>query len=891
MINFRPRFLKRTNQNKTVIPSSSIHTEQNHNISQTGWRKFMLLPSFYAYLVAIFFVLDTTLGLILNPISTTQLSGIEITQVAALITSLVCLIIMTVLKNNTILLYVILILIMIYPVIIIGNNLMDLRMSIHYVPIAFLIQVGQQNKKLSYRNFIALTLFMLVFFLILVLKPNINIEETSTALKIQMVTSMVYSGILILLGILAERARSYYIIIEKELIEQIEYVTEEFTKTTSYQSSLNTILQEFEGKTSRFFNQSECSFTLNSDNLKITNEGAEVQNESPYFQTLSHSKNKLIEQIVSNRKSLHYGNAHKKQLYSNEDNKYVSVILVPILHNEEVIGIIQISNSIPYLFNESHLHLTEIIASLCSSKILEYQNRQLNYQAIALELESQQLQELDELKHNFIENISQSIKSPIQSILTNSSHLDESIEDKSAQKLLQLINSNGSQLKGIFDQLLQLNEIEVTAMELNLERIDIGHLMQKWEDTFLRIASTRSITLTIEGPGSLEVVGDEKKITSIIHNLVNNALKYTPENGIVKVIYSLTDNLFSIQVNDSGKGIPFQYRKKIFDRFFRLGEADGQGTGIGLSIVKELTELLGGEIIIEDADLGGASFQFNYNVRYVEGLYPPDTESLIKDQFSPILSNKPVILVVDDHHDMREFICNCLADDFNCIQANNGKVGLEKAKKLIPDLIITDLMMPEMTGEELCGLIRSNEQLNHIPIVVLSAKSTGENKISLYEIGADNYLVKPFEIDELKAIILSLMQVRNQLREQFKSNFLVADSLEEAYESKEHTFLEKVSGIILENIGDSDFNVVELCNKLSLGRNQVVRKIKALTNMTPVEFIRETRLKQAALQLNNTNRPISDIAYETGFSNLSYFTKTFKNTFGMLPSVYKNKNT
>lgn len=868
-----------------MVPNNATHIDQNGATSQTGWRKIILHPSFYVYLVAIFFVLDTTTGLILIPISAEEFSVIEITQISFVIASVVCLILVRLLKKKTVLLYIMFLLILVYPLIMIGNDLMDLRLVVQYVPRSFLIRVGQQNKKLSNKGFFALTLFLLAFFIFIVF--NSTITETSTEQIVQLILAMVYSAVFILLGILLEKARSYYIIIEKKLIDQIGYVTEEFSKTTSFQSSLDTILEGFTEKTSRFFNESECSFALNSDTLKDIALENGTQEESKYFQSFSFSNNKLFEQVVANVKPLHLGNARKSNMSSFMDKKYVSIILVPIIHDETVIGIIQITNSAPYFFNESHLHLTEIIASLCSSKILEFQNRQLNYQAIELELESQQLQELDELKHNFIENISRNIKSPIQSILANSSRLDKSIKDKSIQKLLQLINSNGSQLKGIFDQLLQLNEIDVTAMEINLEHIDIGQSIHGWKDTFIRIAESKNITFSLNGPASLAIIGDEKKVTSIIHNLVYNALKYTPRNGEVEITYAIVENVFSLQVDDSGNGIPAKYRKKIFDRFFRLGEADGQGTGIGLSIVKEFTDILGGEVRIEDSYLGGASFQFSYNIRYVEGLHPPDIGIQPKEQTPILTSDKPVILVVDDHTEMREFICNCLGENFNCVQASNGKIGLEKAKVIMPDLIITDLMMPEMTGEQLCELVRSNEQLNHVPIVVLTAKSTGGNKIALYEIGADNYLVKPFEVDELKAIVLSLMQVRNQLREQFKSHFLISDTLEEAYENKEDIFLEKVSGIILTNTSSSDFNVVSLCSALSLGRNQVARKIKALTNMTPVEFIRETRLKQAALLLNSTDQSISEVAYQTGFSNLSYFTKIFKNSFGVSPSIYK----
>lgn len=868
-----------------MVSYNGVHIDQTAD-AQTGWRKIVLQPSFYAYLVGVFLLSDAVLSLLLNPIDFNRISAIETIQLTYLGLGIFGLIVLYFSKSKTYLIYTILLLIMVFPVFIIKNELMDVRMSLHYVPIAFLVQVGQQNKKLNYQVFIMLTLLMLIFFLILVLEPNINIDETSTALKIQMSLSMVYSAILIFLGILAQKARSYYIIIEKELIEQIGYVTKEFSKTTPFQSSLEDILEDFQTKTSHFFNQSKCRFILNSD-IRTTVKKKDLA--STYFQSLSDLKNPLFDKLLKKKKTLLYGNAHSQnqlpEIYRNE----AAILLVPILLDEKVIGIIEVMNPAPYFFNESHQHLTEIIASLCASKILEFQHRQLNYQAIALELQRKQLEELDELKHTFIENISKNIQAPIQSILGDSALLNQQITTEGSQKLAELIYSNSSQLKGIIDQLLQLNEIDVRSVELELAPIDLGGLMTTWGSTFRRIAARRNITFSIEGPHSLTAVGDEKKLTSIIHNLINNALKYTPENGQVEVLYKLKDNQFFLEVNDSGLGIPEIYRERIFDRFFRLGEADGQGTGIGLSIVKELAELLGGEVRVEKADLGGASFKFTYHLQFIEELYTPNSVDHTEGLLAALPANKPVVLVIDDHTEMREFICSCLSKDFHCVQSENGRNGLAKMKTIIPDLVITDLMMPEMTGEELCKAVRTDEALNHIPIVVLSAKSTGANKVNLYEIGADNYLVKPFEVDELVAIVQSLLQIRNQLRIQFKARFLTTDSVAETYESKARNFLETVNSIILANLSNSDFNTVLLCGELGLGRNQFGRKIKALTHMTPVEFIRETRLKEAAQLLDNGALSISEVAYQTGFNNLSYFTKTFKHSFGVLPSGYKTR--
>jgi|GEM_PF-818046 len=870
-----------------MVEGNVQHTSQTITSGIEGWRKFMLQPSLYLYIVAIFFFLDAAISILLNPISWVTISSAEIGQFVFITLSAICLIFAVTLSRKTELLYFILLGIMVQPLFIVNSNLMDLRMSVHYVAIAFLILFGQQSKRLSYQAFIGLTLIMLLFFLSLVLKPKINIDETSISLKVQMVISVTFSVILIILGILVQKARSYYIIIEKELLDQIGYIIEAFTKISSYHSTLESILQEFEEKTRRFFNESNCSFTLNSDNLTADISNDLTKTNSKYFKSFSQSKSHLIKKIRTANKLIYEGNARKAEHLDEEDKKFGSILVVPIMNSAEVIGMIKITNDMPYFINESHLNLTEIIAVLSSSKILELQNLLLNEQSLELEIESQQLHEIDKLKQNFIENISRNIETPIQMILNDSSKLQSNINEHSIQKLIQLIHSNSDQLKGIIDQLIQLNEIEVRGIELYLEQIDIGCLMHNWKDSFQKIADSNQIRLTIEGLPSLVILGDEKKLSSIIQNLVNNALKYTPKNGCVEVKYYVINSTFYLAVNDSGEGIPTKYRKKIFDRFFRIGEADGRGTGIGLSIVKELVDLFGGTIDVSDSDLGGSSFQFSFSMNDMEDLYQPNKYEDTPDSNIQKDTNKPLILVVDDHDEMRQFICDSLMNEFESIQAQNGKIGFESAKKNIPDLIITDLMMPEMNGEELTALIRSDDDLNHIPIIVLSAKSAGTNKIALYDLGADNYLIKPFEVDELLAIIRSLLQVRNQLREQFKSKFHLEDAAEEIYDGNENRFIEKTKGIILENISNSDFNVSTLCTALGVGRNQLARKIKAITNMTPVELIRETRLKEAAILLTKTDLTVSDIAYQVGFSNLSYFTKSFKNTFGILPSTYQ----
>lgn len=851
-----------------------------------GWRKLILSPAFFAYLVGLFLLVDSVVTIVLHPVDLANLNTIGIIEVAFLLVSLFLLALVPFIGYNRTLIYTMLVLIIAYPALIISHGLMDARMSVHYVPIAFLVQVGQQNKKLSYGAFITFIIILLGFFLSVILRPEIDIDVTSPELIIRIVMSMLLSGAAILIDQLWNKARSYYLTIEPELTAQIGRVTTIFSEIPTFGKSPDEVLDTFCKEINTFFDCPKSVIHLHRSEKKVS---AIYDLDSNRFENLFESNNTHVREAISTRKTIVIGNTAQNRKIT--DKTFASKLTVPIATNEELIGVIEVFSHTVYNFNEAHIKLMEIVATLCTSKLMEFGNRALSYQALEFELESQQLQELDELKSYFIDNISKDIQAPLQMILSPTEELIQNSENEKVKQSLQLIRSNSQQLKEILGQLLELSELDVTSVQLDISSIDIGRLIMAWSENFKHTANQKAISFSVSGPTALEISGDQKKLTSIIHNLVSNALKYTPNGGKVHLDYGVKDELFYIDVHDSGHGIPEPYREKVFERFFRLGEADGKGTGIGLSIVHELTRAMEGHIQIADSHLGGAVFQFSYNLQYAEGTLPLNAQ--IQHQANELVQNsdKPIILVVDDHHDMRRFICSCLEQEFACLQASNGVEGLYMAEHAIPDLIITDLMMPEMTGEELCEKIRENEKLSHIPIVVLSAKSTQEDKITLYKTGADNYLVKPFEADELNAIVRTLIQSRNQLREKFKASFTKSTHLDAVYEHQESSFMEKLVELIEANMTNPDFNIVRLCELLKMGRNQVQRKVKALTDMTPVEFVRHIRLKKAALLLSEEKLTISEIAYDVGFNNLSYFTKQFKQMFGCLPSEFSSITT
>ncbi|MCG8574148.1 MAG: response regulator [Flavobacteriales bacterium] len=844
-------------------------TYQAKSGHESKLKRILFHPNFYGYFVCGFMIWDAILSLILHGLDfeTAEITGWI--QILFLVSGLMLLGAIRIGLNQQDIIYVAFILLLLHPVFIINSGLMDARMSVHYVPIAFLFQVGQQNKKLKYGAFILFIIILLLVFLSIVLKPRIDLDVTTTELKIQIVSSMFLSGIAILTDYLWQKSRSYYLTIQKELTHQIGQVTSSFTQIITQNRSLDQIISSFEEKINLFFDGCQCS-------IQLTEEFNQKSKKRFLLRWFLEKKANQERPLVMS----------ENEILTTIPDPVSSSMLVPIRVNNELKGIIQISNDVHYYFNESHVHLAEIIASLCASKILEFESNKIKYQTLELEFESKKLQELNELKSHFVHNISRDIQEPLQLILGPSSRLSQS-QNETVVRFSKLINSNANQLKEILDQLLELGEIDITSTQLNLEVLDVGKLIHSWSDNFEHSAHEKGVTLSLSGPASLEIPTDRKKITSIIHNLVSNAIKYTPQGGEVEISYEMELNHFVFSVGDSGEGIPEVYHEKVFDRFFRLVEADGKGTGIGLSIVRELTEIMGGFIDITESRLGGAEFTFSYNTRYLEGVHPPDT--IVKAEVKTPLHNskKPLVLVTDDHQDVRQFICTCLADNYECVEANNGIEGAALAEQLIPDLIITDLMMPEMNGEEFCTHLRANEKTAHIPIVVLSAKSDSLSKVQLYEMGIDNYLTKPFESDELRAVVSTLIQSRELLRQKFRDKFTASVDLEDVYEPQETSFIEKVIQCIEANIDDVDFNVPMLCSIMKLGRNQLQRKTKAMTGFTPVELIRNVRLKKAAQMLTETDLNVSQVAFAVGFNSLSYFTRIFKDTFGCLPSQYK----
>ncbi len=565
-----------------------------------------------------------------------------------------------------------------------------------------------------------------------------------------------------------------------------------------------------------------------------------------------------------------------------------SELAAPIISNGQVIGVIDSEHTVKGFFKDRHKQAFQVIASFCGIKITEDLAKQSIIDAQTAREEAIRYKELDELKNRFITNISHDLKTPLSLIKAPAMQIASIADKKQVKKHASYILKNTEHLLRVVNQLLQLNRVDKGLNELYLEKVDLGKLIGKINTQYSGLAEKDAVEFEVITAQTV-VVTDSFRLEQIIHNLVHNAFRYTGKGGKVKLEVQQEDNLLQVVVSDNGPGIADELRSKIFDRFYKVDENNHEGTGIGLSLVKEYALSLSGDVTVIDPELGGASFQVLIPVERAN----QDLDSEDWEEVEISSGGKPVMLVVEDHADLNDFICTFFENDFKCISAFDGQEALLQISEQSPDIIISDLMMPNMDGNEFVRKIKESEEFGHIPVVVLSAKSQTESRIDLYDLGADNYLVKPFDVQELNSIVHNVLDQRKKLKSMFHQTLHVTQaqvSTEIKPNEEVDEFIQSAVNFVMENLDENSLSVKDLGEHLGLGRNKVQRQIKLLTQLTPVEFIRSIRLNEARELLRKGELNVSEVAYAVGFNNLSYFTRSFKSEFGNLPSEEQNVN-
>ena len=514
------------------------------------------------------------------------------------------------------------------------------------------------------------------------------------------------------------------------------------------------------------------------------------------------------------------------------------------------------------------------------------------------ELRAQKLLDLERAKSRFFANISHEFRTPLTLILGPVDQLLACHSDADTRDQLELIKRNGNRLLLLIDQLLELSKLENEAVDLVAYPTHMGKFCQHIVDVFMPLAEAKKVTLTYEEIGEQRsALIDRNMVEKVLFNLLSNAFKFTPSGKSIELILSEHTDHFGIVVRDHGIGVPKEDLSHLFDRFYQ--GKDGQrvrGTGIGLALTKEYVELHHGEISVESTVGKGTSFHIKMPYEQPDwDLTKNDPEYKIarvefdEESYSDRIPNpeldleepqaKPILLLVEDDDELRRFTRSMLEKDYTLVEAINGEEGIELANSYLPDLIITDVMMPKKSGTELCSEVKSNRLTAHIPIIMLTAKSAEEDKITGLEVGADDYLLKPFNATEVQ------LKVRNTLR---LRDTIIANFTSGGKPSSEDVFVQEFFDAIQSRYEEPELGVNDLADAMGVSRSQLHRKIAGVTGLSAARWLRQIRLAKAKEFLLDPDLNVSEVCYSVGFNNPSYFAKCFKEEFGILPVDFQS---
>ncbi len=511
--------------------------------------------------------------------------------------------------------------------------------------------------------------------------------------------------------------------------------------------------------------------------------------------------------------------------------------------------------------------------------------------------EVQRLQEINDLKTKLYANITHEFRTPITVISGMAETLKERL-NTSEEKLtnpLNLIEKNAKNLLNLVNQILDLAKLDKGKLSLNLKQNNIVSHINYITENYRSFAKDNGTDLTFYNEnGEIIMDYDADKISNMVENLISNAIKFCREDGKVIVHLSRKDSNFVLKIKDNGIGIPEENLPFLFDRFYQADnttDSNKEGTGIGLALVQDLVHLMHGNISVESVLGKGTSFTITLPITNQAELQQTTPISNTEKQLAPITSKisrseeaLPIALVVEDNKDVATYILMCLEEHYQTLYAENGKKGVALAIAHTPDVIISDIMMPVMDGYELLEILKNDEKTNHIPIILLTAKVEQQDKISGFSAGADAYLTKPFHKEELLVRADKLIELRQILQQKYTQASSLVVKPKHQITTKNDAFINKIVSLISSNLDNSKFDSSQLAQALHLSESQLYRKLKALTNTSTAIYIRKVRLQKAKTLLEETNKTVSEICYETGFNDPGWFSKSFKQEFGYPPS-------
>ncbi len=517
----------------------------------------------------------------------------------------------------------------------------------------------------------------------------------------------------------------------------------------------------------------------------------------------------------------------------------------------------------------------------------------------------------------FFTNVSHEFRTPLTLIADPLDRVARSGElSAENSRLLQLAKRQSDVMLNLVGQILDLRKIQNNKMRLQPQHADIAQLVSQWVEGFRPMAEAHEVAVSLLAPTQLNAVTDPDKLERITYNLISNAMKYAPRGSLVEITLSTAGDRFTLSVKDQGRGMTRQETAHVFERFYQSPSA-ASGTGIGLSLVKELVELMKGTISVESEPEKGTRFEVSLPVQTAVTALPQEERESIAPAASAAShaavdapqSDAPLVLVVDDNADVRAYLCSLLRQEaYRVAEAADGAEGLRLATDTVPDVVISDVMMPILDGHELCQRLKTQTATSHVPVIMLTAQAMDEQRASGYDWGADAYITKPFSSRVLLSRVQNLLKNRCLLKMAFSVTPVSTMETREAREAtpqkapratqqeasqevheetREELFLAAFRKQVEAHLADSEFSVETLAQALNLSRVQMYRKVKALTGNTPVELIREARLQRADELLHLHRYTVSEVAYQVGFSSPSYFTKCYKEQFGHTPGEEK----
>ncbi len=534
-------------------------------------------------------------------------------------------------------------------------------------------------------------------------------------------------------------------------------------------------------------------------------------------------------------------------------------------------------------------------------------NRQLQESMAQQKQMTADMERMTQTQLRFFTNISHELRTPLTLI---SGPADQLAEKRSIvgedRNLVDMIRRNVKILTQLVDEILEFRRIQNDKAKLKLNRFDIGKELQVWESDFAAVAARRGLALEYRATGSAVVIADKEKVAHIYFNLMTNALKYTPQGGRIVTRLEVADSTFSIVVADTGNGMSADDCRHIFERFYQAKGSVG-GTGIGLAIVKAYTDLHHGKASVESEPGKGTTFtielplqQAGYDAMQDKEELSRKTDKALADDYTAediksrqnaesliavddCDTDKPLVLVVDDNASMRSYIRSILQSHYNIAEAQNGAEALAEARKRVPQIVVSDVMMPVMDGLELSRRMKDDMSISHIPVILLTARVLEEQRAEGYATGADSYITKPFLASTLIARIDNLLRNRRQLKRIFSGTLQEQADEEKSLGERDKTFVAQLRKIIKSHIPDADYSVEDLGAEIGLSRVQLYRKVKALTGYSVVDLLRKARLVRAKHLLETSDKTVQEVAFDVGFTTPSYFAKRFKEEFGISP--------